>query len=227
MEAERIGREFNMSDTSLLDTIHESGVIAVLVFDEAENAVPLARALLEGHVNMMELTLRTPAAMDALKEIKANVPEMIVGIGTILNPDQVQEVHEAGAVFGVAPGLNPNVVQAAQKVGLPFYPGVATPSDIEKAVELGCSILKFFPAEPSGGLGYLKSMAGPYAHLDLKYIPLGGVNASNISNYLESPLVLGVGGSWIATRQLIHNQDWKTITQNALEATQIIKEMRG
>jgi 2-dehydro-3-deoxyphosphogluconate aldolase/(4S)-4-hydroxy-2-oxoglutarate aldolase len=215
-----------MSGDSLLNTIHDNGVIAVLVIDRAEDAVPLAQALLKGNVNIMELTLRTPAAIDALKEIKANVPEMVVGIGTILNPDQVRQVDEAGAVFGVAPGLNPNVVQAAQKAGLPFYPGVATPSDIEKAVEMGCRTLKFFPAEACGGLNYLKNMAAPYAHLDLKYIPLGGLNASNFRQYLESSLVIGVGGSWIATRQLIKNQDWDTITQNSLEATQIINELR-
>jgi 2-dehydro-3-deoxyphosphogluconate aldolase/(4S)-4-hydroxy-2-oxoglutarate aldolase len=215
-----------MSEAELIKTIQQKGIIAVLVIDKVENAVPLAHALLKGNVNILELALRTPVSIDALQKIKTSVPKIIAGAGTILSVQQVQDVKRAGANFGVAPGMNPNVIKAAQKVGLPFYPGIATPSDIEVAVELGCSVLKFFPAEPSGGLAYLKSIAAPYAHLELKYIPLGGLNLTNFKNYLEFPNVIAVGGSWIATRQLIENKDWKTITENALAATRIVREIK-
>ena len=214
-------------DDELCNKMYRSGVIAVLVIDEAKNAVPLARALLEGDVDIMELTLRTPAAMDALTEIKNLVPEMTVGIGTVLTSDQVKQITKLGAAFGVAPGLNPQVVKAAQEEGLPFCPGIVTPSDIECAIELGCNVLKYFPAEPAGGLTYLKSMANPYAHLGLKYVPLGGLNQDNFKAYLEFPSILAVGGSWIAKRDMIQKNDWKTITENARRASQVVKKLRG
>ena len=216
----------HMND-ELCNQMYRSGVIAVLVIDDAKNAVPLARALLEGNVDIMELTLRTPAAMDALQEIKNHVPEMMVGIGTVLTPDQVKQITKLGAAFGVAPGLNPDVVKTAQKEGLPFSPGIVTPSDIECAIELGCNILKYFPAEPAGGLAYLKSMANPYTHLGLKYVPLGGLNQDNFKAYLEFPSILAVGGSWIAKRNVIQKNDWKTITNNAHQASQVVNNLRG
>jgi len=209
--------------SELTDHIQRSGVIAVLVLDRADDAVPLAHALLEGGVDIMELTLRTPAAIEGLRRIKADVPEMTAGIGTILIPEQVEQVVDAGAVFGVAPGLNPRVVEKAQQIGLPFSPGVATPTDIERAVELGCNLLKFFPAEPLGGLKYLKGMSAPYAHLDLKYVPLGGINQDNLASYLSFPSILAVGGSWIAARPLIQNNDWAQITENARRAVEVVR----
>lgn len=214
-------------DDELCSKMHRSGVIAVLVIDDVKDAVPLAHALLEGGVDIMELTLRTPAATDALQEIKDNAPEMVVGIGTVLTPDQVKQINTRGAAFGVAPGLNPHVVKTAQKEGLPFSPGIVTPSDIECAIELGCNVLKYFPAEPAGGLAYLKSMANPYTHLGLKYVPLGGLNQDNFRAYLEFPSILAVGGSWIARRDVIQKNDWKTITDNARQASQVVKRLRG
>lgn len=216
----------SLSIEEIADRMHRTGVFAVLVVDRADDAVPLAQSLLAGGIDVMELTLRTPAAVDALRKIKAEVPQMIAGIGTILTPAQVQEVTAAGAVFGVAPGMNPRVVKAAQEIGLPFAPGVATPSDIEQALECGCRLLKFFPAEPSGGVTYLKAMAAPYAHLKLRYLPLGGLDANNIDRYVAEPLVHAIGGSWIAPRDLIQKQDWQAITQRALQATQKIKTIR-
>jgi 2-dehydro-3-deoxyphosphogluconate aldolase/(4S)-4-hydroxy-2-oxoglutarate aldolase len=216
----------HMNDV-LCNKMYRSGVIAVLVIDDVKDAVPLARALLEGNVDIMELTLRTPAAMDALQEITNHVPEMMVGIGTVLTPGQVKQITKLGAAFGVAPGLNPNVVKTAQKEGLPFSPGIVTPSDIECAIELGCNILKYFPAEPAGGLAYLKSMANPYTHLGLRYVPLGGLNQDNFKAYLEFPPILAVGGSWIAKRDVIQKNDWKTITNNARKASQVVKYLRG
>ena len=182
----------------ILHRIEHCGVIAVLVIDDADHAVPLATALLDGGIDCMELTLRTPAAIEALENVRRHVPNMLAGIGTILTSEQVDRVSEVGAAFGVAPGLNPNVVRCAQQRELPFAPGVVTPSDVEAAIELGCRELKFFPAEPSGGMAYLKSMNAPYAHLGLRYIPLGGINADNLPDYLGDPAVPAVGGSWIA-----------------------------
>ncbi|MFZ5828712.1 MAG: bifunctional 4-hydroxy-2-oxoglutarate aldolase/2-dehydro-3-deoxy-phosphogluconate aldolase [Planctomycetota bacterium] len=212
---------------ALLERIEQSGVIAVLVVDQVNHAVPLARALLAGGVSVMELTLRTPAAIDALKAIRAEVPEMLAGIGTILTPEQVDAVKEAGGAFGVAPGTNPRVIRRAQEVGLPFSPGIATPSDIEAALELGCRDLKFFPAEPSGGLKYLQSAAAPYAHLGVRFIPLGGLNAENMRTYLADKLTLAIGGSWLAPRDVIGRQDWGTIEKNAREARAAVDAVRS
>jgi len=206
--------------------VREAGVIAVLVVDNVRDAVPLAQSLLDGGVEVMELTLRTPAALEALRAIREEVPGMTAGIGTILTPEQVREVVDAGAAFGVAPGTNPRVLEAAVGAGLSFAPGVATPSDIERALEFGCRMLKFFPAEPSGGIPYLKSMAAPYLHLNLEFMPLGGLNAGNMPDYLQSSLVAAVGGSWLARRPVIQDRDWHRITEQAREATAKVRSLR-
>jgi 2-dehydro-3-deoxyphosphogluconate aldolase/(4S)-4-hydroxy-2-oxoglutarate aldolase len=205
-------------DSVLAEKISASRVIAVLVVDEVPHAVPLARALLEGGVDVMELTLRTPAAIDALKEIRQHVPQMTAGIGTILSVDQLHQAQEAGAAFGVAPGCNPRLLAAARATEFSFGPGIATPTDIEIAVEHGCRLLKFFPAGQLGGLSYLRAMAAPYAHLGLRYVPLGGLTADNAGDYLRDPLIAAIGGSWIAPRDLIKAQAWDKITANARAA---------
>jgi len=217
----------SMFSDEMKEKLQKSAIIAVLVVDNAADAVPLAKTLLDGGIDMMELTLRTPAAIAALKEIKSKVPEMTAGIGTILRPDQVVEAKEAGAVFGVAPGFNPRIVAKAKELGLPFAPGICTPSEIELAVEMGCDILKFFPAETSGGLKNLSAMAAPYAHLNLKYIPLGGLKPENFIHYLKNPAVIAVGGSWLALRDEIKNNDWKTIKEKASKAREAILALRG
>lgn len=204
---------------SLADRIRAAQIVAVVVIDESSDAVPLARALLAGGIDTIELTLRTPTAFDSLAAIRRECPDMLAGVGTVLTPDQVRSAVQGGAAFGVSPGLNPEVVRAAASTGLPFAPGITTPSDIETAVALGCRLLKFFPAEPSGGVPYLKSISAPYAHLDLEYIPLGGLDAENFTSYLAMENVPAVGGSWIAPRDLIRKRDWETITRNAVEAT--------
>jgi len=216
-----------MFSEELKEKLYECGAIATLVIDDLENAVPVAKALLDGGIWVMELTLRTPVAMNAMLEIKKQLPEMTIGMGTVLTTEQVKQVSEAGADFAVSPGLNPNVVKAAIKYGLPFAPGIVTPSDIELAVELGCKFLKYFPAEPSGGLKYLKSMAAPYNHLGLKYLPLGGLNQNNFGQYIEDPLILAVGGSWIAKREFIKNKEWEKIKENARQAAELVKKIRG
>lgn len=207
--------------------ISQRGVVAVLMIDRVEDAVPVARALLDGGVDVMELTLRTDAAMDALRVVKAEVPEMLAGVGTILTAAQVEAVTKAGADFGVAPGVNSRVVQAAQEVGLPFSPGIMTPSDIEAAVELGCEVLKFFPASSSGGLKHLANIAAPYQHLGLRYIPLGGIKQDNMGEYLSSKLIAAIGGSWLASKQLIAAHDWQGITANAAAAVAVVDQARS
>ena len=215
------------SDQALHQHLYRTGVIAVLMIDDANDAVPVAHALLAGGVDCIELTLRTPAAMEALRRLRAEVPAMTVGVGTILTPQQVNEVKAADAAFGVAPGMNPRVVAEARRAGLPFAPGVCTPTDIELAIEQGCALLKFFPSEPCGGLAYLRTIAAPFAHLGVKYIPLGGVGASNAEHYLKEPSVHALGGSWLAPRDLIQRKDWNAITTNAREASSIVKRVRG
>jgi len=142
----------------LVDRLEDNGVVACLTIEKVEHAVPLAKALAAGGIDVLELMLRTDASLEALKAICSEVPEMVKGVGTILTPTQAVQVKDAGADFGVSPGLNVNVVKKANEIGLPFAPGVCTPSDIETAVELGCKLLKFFPAEPSGGVKFLKSV---------------------------------------------------------------------
>ena len=201
----------------------ECGVVSVVMIDSPSHAVPLARALLAGGISAMELTLRSDRALKCLRRIAAEVQGMIVGAGTILSEEQVGEVLEAGAAFGVAPGTNKNVLQAARDQGLPFAPGIATPSDIELALDFDCRVLKFFPAEAMGGLGYLGNVASPYRHLGARYIPLGGVGPDNLVSYISSPDVLAVGGSWLAPRDLVEKEDWGAIEQLARQAVELVK----
>ena len=212
-----------MWDHELKERLAEKRVIAVLVIDDVADAVPLAQSLLDGGVTAIELTLRTAVALDALYAIRNEVPDMMAGVGTILRGDQLAAVKEAGAAFGVSPGFNPTIVKLASKIDFPFAPGIAIPGELEQAVELGCTVLKLFPAVPMGGLAYFKSMRGPYAHLGLSFIPLGGIDPSNMSDWLGTPGITAVGGSWIARRELIADRNWSAITENAHEAMRLAK----
>lgn len=206
---------------SILHRLKHGKVVAGFSVDDVAQAVPITRALLAGGIDAIELTLRTPAAMEALKAICGEVPEMLIGVGTILTPEAAVAVRLAGAHFGVAPGLNPRVVRAAQEAGLPFAPGICTPSELEEAIELGCRLVKFFPAEASGGLAFLRSMAAPYKHLGIRYFPLGGLSAQNMTGYLQEESVLTVGGSWIVTSDLVARKDWGGISARAAEVRKI------
>lgn len=207
---------------ALSKQLRSAGVVAVLVIDRLADAVPLANTLIDNGINAIELTLRTEAATAAIAQVRQHVPEMIVGAGTVTNAAMVRQVVDAGAAFGVAPGMNATVVRAATEEGLPFGPGVCTPSDIEAAVELGCRLLKFFPAEAIGGVDYLRAIQGPYAHLGLRFIPLGGINAANAGAYLNEASVHCIGGSWIAPRELIVKQQWEVIGERASQARSIV-----
>ena len=211
----------------IIKKVNKVGIIGMLIIDEVKHAVPVAKALLKGGINTIELTLRTPAALDAAKAIKKELPEVCLGFGTVLTVEQVKAVKEIGADFAVSPGCNPKIIAEAHKLGLSFSPGIMTPTDIEMAVEQGCRVIKYFPAESSGGMNHLKNMGAPYQYLGLKYIPLGGVNMSNAREYLESDLILAIGGSWIAKRDLILAENWEQITANAKEITDLVKQIRG
>lgn len=204
-----------------------SGVIAVITIDDAAQAVPLAKLLVDEGITAMELTLRTSGALDALESITKEVPEMNAGVGTVLKVSQLDDIIKRKALFAVAPGCNTGVIDGALERNFPFGPGISTASEVEAAVEKGCRVLKLFPAEPLGGIKYLKSLNGPYGFLNLEYIPLGGLNAQNMASWLECPEVLAIGGSWIAPAGMINKKDWSGIAANAREAVRIVKEVRG
>jgi 2-dehydro-3-deoxyphosphogluconate aldolase/(4S)-4-hydroxy-2-oxoglutarate aldolase len=210
----------------ILQRLETGGVVAGVSVDRVEQAVPLSRALLAGGIDAIELVLRTSVAMEAVARVCSEVPELLVGVGTILTPETAREVKEAGAHFGVSPGMNPRVIRAAQEVGLPFAPGICTPSDLEGAIEQGCRFVKFFPAEASGGLNYLRNMGAPYRHLDVRYFPLGGIHAGNMLDYLGEDNVPTVGGSWIAKKELVTCGDWEGITARAAEVRGILRDAR-
>ncbi len=212
---------------AVMKAIDAAGVVAVLVIDELKHALPLANALLQGGVNAIELTLRTPVALEAAGIIKKNLPEINLGIGTVLTVEQVRAIADLKVDFAVAPGYNPRIVEAAQKQALSFAPGITTASELEGAIEQGCRVLKYFPAEPIGGINFLKNMVAPYQYLGLKFIPLGGVNMENAAAYLESDLITAIGGSWIAPRPLIQTENWEAITTNAREITGLISQIRN
>lgn len=209
------------------DRIQKSGVVATIIIEDPDAAVPLANALCDGGVDCIELTLRTEGALEALRRMAGEVPRALVGAGTVLTPGQVHACVEAGARFGVAPGTNPRVIQEAQRAGWSFAPGVCTPSDVERALELGCTLLKFFPCEPCGGLSYLRSIAAPFTHLGVQFIPLGGIDEHNAASYLGEPLVPAIGGSWIAPKTLIQQGSWDAIASRARAIRELIDRTRG
>ncbi|AQQ69786.1 Putative KHG/KDPG aldolase [Limihaloglobus sulfuriphilus] len=210
-----------MSD--VFKEISECRIVATVVVEQADQAHILAQNLLDCGIKCIELTLRTENALSAIETVSRNYPEILVGAGTVLTCEQVERVCQAGARFAVAPGLNPAVVERASQANLPFAPGVCTPSDIEKAVELGCRYLKFFPAEPLGGIKYLKCMAAPYMHKGLRFMPLGGIKDENFMDYLKEDIVFAVGGSWLAPSSLISAGNWEGIKTRCLNAVEKIR----
>jgi 2-dehydro-3-deoxyphosphogluconate aldolase/(4S)-4-hydroxy-2-oxoglutarate aldolase len=191
-------------------------VVPVLTIERAEDAVPLARALVDGGLPVLEITLRTAAAMAALKAIAAEVPGAVVGAGTVLEARQVEQVRQAGAQFAVSPGCTPSLVTATRAAGLPFLPGVQTVSEAMALREQGFQLLKFFPADVAGGLGWLKAVAAPLA--DLRFCPTGGIGADTAQAYLSLANVACVGGSWVAPRGAVTAQDWPQVERLAAAA---------
>ena len=203
---------------TLAEKIKAARIVAVLSVNDKSAAVDLVKALSDGGIKAIELTLRTPNAFECASAIAENADGILLGIGTVLTPEQAVEAKKRGADFAVSPGCNPRVIDAAQNAGLPFAPGIMTPSEIEQALEHGCRLMKYFPAGTSGGMKHLESMSAPYKHLGISFIPLGGLKLSNMKSYTDSPLVTAIGGSWIAPTSLIDAKDWAQIRKNAEEA---------
>ena len=204
-----------------MDRILKKRVVPVVVLDDLAAATPLVEALLRAGQDVMEITFRTAAAPLAVKEIRRVFPQVLIGAGTLLTPEQVEQAVAAGALFGVSPGLNEKVIEKARALKLPMIPGVMTPSEVEKAMALGCKLLKFFPAELAGGVKMLQAFWGPYAHTGVRFVPLGGVNPANMGQYLALPAVAAIGGSWMVDKKLIAAKEWGKIEALSREALQV------
>lgn len=204
------------------ETLHrltQLRVLPVIVIDDATRAVPLARALSDGGLPCAEITFRTGGAAEAIRRIASEAPEVLLGAGTVLTPERVTEARDAGAAFIVAPGFSPAVVDRALELGLPVFPGVATPTEVEMALGRGLTTVKFFPAEPMGGLKFLKAIAAPYGMM--RFIPTGGISASNLREYLHFDRVVACGGSWMAPAERIGAGDFAWITEETRRATEL------
>mmetsp|Transcript_23382 Transcript_23382/g.68246 ORF Transcript_23382/g.68246 Transcript_23382/m.68246 type:complete len:275 (-) Transcript_23382:1942-2766(-) len=200
---------FHAAAASVFERFGRTRLVPVVSLASPEAAEPVARALLRGGVDVMELVLRTPSAMQALRLIASKVPEMAVGAGTVLSAEQAEQAVAAGASFLVSPGTNPRVVEWATQRGVPIVPGCATASEIEAALELGLTHLKFFPAEASGGAAALKALGGPYK--DVRFMPTGGVTQANLPSYLSLPGVFAAGGTWLVPAEAVAKRDWAAV----------------
>lgn len=200
----------------VLSKIQMMGIVPVIKLDHAKDAVPLAKALCDGGLPCAEVTFRTVAAEESIRLMREAFPDMLIGAGTVLTTEQVDLAVKAGASFIVSPGLNPKVVNYCVERGIPITPGCSTPSDIEAAIELGLDVVKFFPAEAAGGLAMIKAMAAPY--VNMKFMPTGGINASNLISYLDFPKIIACGGSWMVKDDLVKAGDFVKITELTKEA---------
>lgn len=209
----------------VLEKIQEIGIVPVVVLDDAKDAAPLAKALCEGGLPCAEVTFRTAAAEESIRIMSEQFPEMLVGAGTVLTTEQVDRAVAAGAKFIVSPGMNPRIVKYCVEKGILITPGCANPSDIEQALENGLDVVKFFPAEPAGGLKMIKAMAAPY--VGVKFMPTGGINQNNVRDYLAYDRILACGGSWMVKGDLVATGEFDKIKELAAEAVEIVKESRG
>lgn len=198
------------------ERFREIQIVPVIKIDNADKAQGLARALLQGGILCAEVTFRTKAAAEAIRRMKESCPELLVGAGTVLNKEQVDEAIEAGAEFIVSPGLNPDTVRYCQEKQIPVFPGTATASEIEQAISLGLSTVKFFPAEVNGGVKAIKALSAPYA--DMMFMPTGGINENNLSEYLSCKNVIACGGSWMVKEELIEQERFEEIAFLCREA---------
>ena len=211
---------------SIIDErLEEIRIVPVVKIERAEDAKGLAGALVRGGIPCAEVTFRTDAAAQSIRLMSEAYPEMLVGAGTVLKTGQVDAAIEAGAEFIVSPGLNPKIVRYCQEKGIPVYPGVATASEIEQALELGLSVVKFFPAEVNGGVKAIKALSGPY--IQLRFMPTGGISPRNLQDYLRQKNVLACGGSWIAPTDKIESGCFAEITGLAREAAAMVAAVRG
>lgn len=210
---------------NVLKKIEAAGVVPVIAIDSADKAVPLAKALIAGGIPCAEITFRTAAGPEAIRRIAQEVPEVLVGAGTVLTSRQADEAVAAGARFVVSPGFNPRVVDHCLANGVHIVPGCATPSDMEQAVERGLAAVKFFPAEPAGGIAYLRAVAAPYPML--RFMPTGGIAPDNLAQYLAFPKVFACGGSWMVQRELVAQGCYERISELCKQAVAITRAARG
>jgi len=215
------------SSERVFKRIKNEKIVATVVIDDLKVVMPLAETLYEAGIGCIELTLRTDCALQAIQQIADKLPHVLVGAGTVLTPSQLIAVQDAGGNFAVSPGIDPLVLEKALAIKLPFSPGVMTPSDIQLALNYNYKNLKFFPAEPSGGITYLKAMAAPYKHTGIGFVPLGGLNEGNFLDYLNEDLVVAVGGSWLAPRAKIAARDWSGISSCARHCRSLIDALAG
>ena len=204
------------------EQIFKIGIIPVIAIDDAEKAVPLAKALVKGGLPAAEVTFRTAAAEEAIRRIVAEVPDMLVGAGTVLTKEQADRAIAAGSQFIVSPGFNPEITRYVLDKGVAMMPGTATPGEMEQAMSMGLDVVKFFPAEQNGGVAKLKALAGPYTNL--RWMPTGGVNTKNLMDYLGFDRILACGGTWMVKKDLIEGEQWDEITRICKEA---VKTMLG
>ncbi|MDD6616932.1 MAG: bifunctional 4-hydroxy-2-oxoglutarate aldolase/2-dehydro-3-deoxy-phosphogluconate aldolase [Lachnospiraceae bacterium] len=209
----------------VLQKIQEIGIVPVVVLNDAKDAAPLAKALCDGGLPCAEVTFRTEAAEESIRIMAEQFPDMLIGAGTVLTTEQVDRAVAAGAKFIVSPGLNPRIVKYCVEKGILITPGCANPSDIEQALENGLEVVKFFPAEPAGGLKMIKAMAAPY--VGVKFMPTGGINQTNVREYLAYDRILACGGSWMVKGSLIDAGEFDKIEALTREAVEIVKESRG
>ncbi len=198
-----------------------SPIIPVIAIDDANDAVELANALIEGGINILEITLRTPAALQAIEQIAIHCPDAVIGAGTVLNPEDLKRVDDAGGKFSISPGMTPTLLQSAKTMGVTLLPGAASASDIMMGLEHGYDRFKLYPAMSAGGITALKSFSGPFQNV--KFCPTGGVNANNAPDFLALSNVLCIGGSWVAPLELIKNRDFAQITEITKKALEAIK----
>lgn len=209
----------------VLERLGKIGIVPVLVLEDAKDANNLGRALMEGGLPCAEVTFRTEAAEESIRILSRTYPEMLLGAGTVLTIEQVDRAVNAGASFIVSPGTNPEVIEYCVKKNIPIVPGTCTPSNVETCLEYGLELVKFFPAEPCGGLDFIKAIAAPYT--GVKFMPTGGINAGNVKEYLKYDRILACGGSWMVKKDLIKAGDFDTIKELTQEAAAIVKEIRG
>ena len=216
-----------MDQKELFEKMEKCGVVPVIAIESPELALPMADALIKGGLPVAEITFRTKAAADVIKTLSKERPDLFLGAGTILSVDQLLSAKECGAVFGVAPGLNPDVVKKAREIGFSLFPGVITPSEIEKGLTFGIKVFKYFPSEAIGGIPVLKAVSAPYGHLGIRFIPTGGININNLEAYLSLPQVICVGGTWIAKKDVIAAKKWDVIEKNAAGVVEVVSRIRG
>ncbi len=204
----------------MLSKIQKMGIVPVIKLDDAKDAYPLAKALVDGGLPCAEITFRTAAAEESIRIMREAYPEMLIGAGTVLTTEQVDKAIAAGATFIVSPGLNPKVVRYCVEKNIPITPGCANPSDIEAAIELGLDVVKFFPAEAAGGLAMIKAMAAPY--VNMKFMPTGGINEKNLISYLDFPKIIACGGSWMVSDELVKTGQFDKITELTKQAVSLM-----